>query len=115
MGDRGVINFEDTGVQLYAHWAGDDLPAMLHAALGRRERWQDEAYLARIVFCEMIKDDVMGETGFGIMKGGVDMGPDHPVIHVNIGKSTIRVGAETIGFEEFVTSDITRLLMFKDY
>ena len=78
MGDRRnvVVEFENgTSVALYTHWTGSDLPQTLAKALDRgRSRWDDPAYLTRIIFSEMIAaeagDDVvavlMGETGFGI-------------------------------------------------
>lgn len=31
-----------------------------------KSRWDDAPYLARIIFCEMVKDDVEGLTGWGI-------------------------------------------------
>ena len=72
MGDRANIligssnNDEFRGVYLYTHWAGTELPETLQSALRRGERWDDEQYLARIVFCEMVKGNESGETGYGI-------------------------------------------------
>ena len=70
MGDRGnifIADGEEHGVYLYAHWHGSVLPGILRNALRRgRDRWSDTQYLARIIFCEMIRDDVDGTTGFGI-------------------------------------------------
>jgi hypothetical protein len=53
-------------IYLYTHWGGAELPLTLQSALRRRQRWDDDAYLARIIFCEMVKGDEAGETGFGI-------------------------------------------------
>lgn len=72
MGDRAnVVIPEQYGdnnqaVVLYTHWGGTELPETLREALARRERWDDAAYLARIVFCHMIGEDFAGETGYGI-------------------------------------------------
>jgi len=70
MGDRAnvyVHHGSRPGVYLYTHWAGSELPATVVNALQRgRGRWDDDQYLARIIFCEMIKNDVDGETGYGI-------------------------------------------------
>jgi hypothetical protein len=54
-------------VCLYTHWGRDQLPSQLRAALVRgKDRWTDAPYLARIIFCEMIQKDVLGELGYGI-------------------------------------------------
>lgn len=70
MGDRrNVIVQEDgkNGVALYTHWHGTDLPNVVRAAMKRVPgRWGDKPYLTRAIFAEMIKGDVMGETGYGI-------------------------------------------------
>ncbi len=74
MGDRGniaVLQHGDTPekpnqVWFYSHWSGTELPDVLKLALGRRQRWKDDGYLARIIFCEMVKGQKAEETGFGI-------------------------------------------------
>lgn len=72
MGDRrNVLIDQEAGdkpvIVLYTHWSGSNLPATLAAALDRgRHRWTDPTYLTRIIFSEMIKDEVLDETGFGI-------------------------------------------------
>lgn len=66
MGDRGVVRIADTGVVLYTHWGATALPETLATALGRRERWHDPAYLARIIFSEMVRGALDRPTGFGI-------------------------------------------------
>ena len=71
MGDRRnvLIDQQDDRplVALYTHWTGSVLPQTVAAALDRgRGRWTDPAYLTRIIFSEMIKGDVRGETGYGI-------------------------------------------------
>ena len=82
MGDRAQIAIKisnDSRVYLYTHWAGSELIDTLKAALKRgKNRWNDEEYLARIIFAEMVKGDLMAETGYGI---GTEMHGDieHPV------------------------------------
>jgi len=70
MGDRANIlvrDGSDPGVYLYTHNEGYRLPAILQKALKRGEgRWNDDPYLARIIFSEMIRGDIDGTTGFGI-------------------------------------------------
>lgn len=86
MGDRANIAVHDTFdaddvVYLYAHWAGSGLPAALALALANgRSRWTDGQYLARIIFCTMVRDDVAGLTGYGI-SASVGDGDDR-VLHV---------------------------------
>ena len=77
MGDRGNVvvvssHPSPTGpvrrpVYLYSHWGGSELPLDVRRALNRRERWDDSAFLARIIFGEMIPADYFRTTtGFGI-------------------------------------------------
>lgn len=64
MGERGQIKIGK--VYLYTHWEGDKLKELLKTALSKRERWTDEEYLARIIFCEMVKGSQDETTGYGI-------------------------------------------------
>lgn len=74
MGDRAnvaVVQHDGSRVYLYTHWGGYGLPVTVREALATdrgRGRWADEAYLARIIFCQMLGDpeELTGETGFGI-------------------------------------------------
>jgi hypothetical protein len=59
------VEGEVGAVVLYTHWGGTDLPIDVQTALKRNARWTDPAYLARLVFCQMI-DSVDSETGYGI-------------------------------------------------
>lgn len=70
MGDRRniIVEFDEKhSVALYSHWDGSTMREVLARALSRgRSRWTDDAYLARIIFCEMVAGEEMGETGYGI-------------------------------------------------
>ena len=77
MGDRGnvvVVSSHPlpTGavrrpVYLYSHWGGSELPLDVQRALQRHQRWDHPAYLARILFCEILPaKEHDGEIGFGI-------------------------------------------------
>jgi len=74
MGDRGNIFFVDVrqgetfaGIYMYTHWSGSSLPGLVREALKRgRGRWGDAPYLARVVFCELVKDSILEEVGFGL-------------------------------------------------
>ncbi len=89
MGDRGQVFMQQgkrpdgspDGFYIYTHWAGCDLPNAVHAALARKERWDDEEYFARIVFDAIVKHD-NGTTGYGI---GTDVHGDveYPVLVID--------------------------------
>ncbi len=66
MGDRAQVFIEAEGVYLYTHWGADYLVEAVRNALKRKERWDDQEYLARIVFCEMVRGYESETTGFGI-------------------------------------------------
>lgn len=90
MGDRAnvaVVQPDKTRVYLYTHWNGTELVETVHAALSRKVRWDNEAYLARIVFCSMVQEDVGGETGYGISTGLCDN--EHPIIVLDPKTQTI--------------------------
>ncbi len=103
MGDRANIQVITSGeeVFLYTHWGGHKIECILKAALERaRDRWDDPQYLARIIFCEMIQDDVMGLTGFGI-SSKVGDGDNH-IIKVNVDKQIVTTSIGELPFKDFV-------------
>lgn len=104
MGDRANIlvkdNSEDTGVYLYTHWGGTDLPLRLQQALRKGERWNDSQYLTRIIFCAMVdREDWDGTTGYGISSIVGD--GDDRILEVNVKKAIVSVGGKTWTFDEF--------------
>lgn len=106
MGDRANVlvkeNDADSGVYLYTHWGGHDLPFTLAAALGRRLRWDDAPYLTRIIFCEMVKGNEQGETGFGISSFCGD-GKDR-VLVVNVDTQRVTWKDRSWSFADFATT-----------
>ncbi len=104
MGDRGNIAIQycdDKTIYFYSHWLGTELRQILANALARgAERWEDESYLARIIFSEMIQDDIKSVTGFGIAPYEVD--PEHKTIVVNPREQTIECDDSVFTFEEFI-------------
>ena len=69
MGDRAQVKIkghQDACVYLYTHWGGYNLEDVVRAALALEERWDDTEYLARIIFCHMMGDNVKETTGYGI-------------------------------------------------
>lgn len=88
MGDRGNIVIRQEAatsrgdVWLYAHWTGYQISEVVARALARQERWDDPPYLARIIFCELVKGDESGATGFGISTSiGAN---EHPIVVVDV-------------------------------
>lgn len=88
MGDRGNIvvvqkNYDGSlpseVIYLYTHWCGSEIDQILATALERRLRWDDPAYLTRIIF-----DQPTGlegsETGYGISLSPTDNEHDYLVI-----------------------------------
>jgi len=97
MGDRGniVINYSNgSEIYFYSHWSGYDLFNTLQNALSRgRDRWNDEPYLARIIFCEMVKEDLNDNTGFGISPDMCDN--EYPILVVSPADQSVRVRTES--------------------
>ena len=75
-------------VWLYTHWGGSELLATVQQAIQRRERWDDDAYLTRIIFDTMSAGQQGNETGFGISTGECDNSYDYVV--VDPGKQQVR-------------------------
>lgn len=103
MGDRANVYVHEgnrPGVYLYTHWDGSRLPQTVLKALQRgRGRWNDVQYLTRIIFCEMIQDDVLGETGYGI---SADVGDgDDRIVDVDTATQQIRF----VGYDHFDLGD----------
>lgn len=91
MGDRGNIAIRYTDGQeifLYAHWSGFEMAKVTRDALARKERWTDQDYLARIVFCEMVKGSENESTGFGIATRAAGDG-EHPIIVLDVERQTV--------------------------
>jgi len=75
LGDRGqvkVIQWGDKPVYLYTHWGASELVETVKSVLRRKLRWDDDAYLTRMIFSKMIEDDIDGELGYGISAGPCD-------------------------------------------
>ena len=105
MGDRANIKVTGHGdVHLYTHWAGTELPKTLQDGLIRgRSRWDDPIYLARILFCEMVKDDADDITGYGI-SGKVGDG-DNRVLTVDTENQIVKWSGRQATFEEYIGLD----------
>lgn len=106
MGDRAQVFIKDTGVYLYTHWGGYGLVENVRSSIGKKWRWKDPEYLARIIFCGMVpKSKTAEETGYGI--GTVRHGDIWLLI-------TISCEDESITIENFI-EDTEELYSFKDF
>jgi hypothetical protein len=86
MGDRNNIKITyRTGdsVYLYSHWGGSELGDIVRSALAESARVSDESYFARVLFSRMIRDDIDGETGFGIAPYAPDQDYGNKMIHID--------------------------------
>ena len=116
MGDRANVAIKQEHgegmVYLYTHWGGEELPHDVRVALERgRDRWQDETYLARIIFDSMKGDDVNGATGFGI--GTYRPDNEHPIIRIDCDLQRVayeptmyRKDDRSWSFEDYVTAPL---------
>ena len=111
MGDRGNVvihQHNDELIYLYTHWGGSELPFTVQRALAKRWRWEDESYLARIIFDAITEGFHGTETGFGIATYPCDN--EYSMIVVNPSKQTVGFAHEksvpicykTWKFEEYV-------------
>jgi len=90
MGNRSnlmMVFNDDQHMFFYSHWLGTGNAVRLHTALSRQKRWGDDAYLARIIFCELVKGYEDEETGFGIAPYMPDNG--NPVVVVDLQHGTV--------------------------
>lgn len=93
MGDRGTIRLvleeDKPPLNLYTHWSGYVWHIRLAEALKfGRNRWNDPAYLTRILITRLYSDIVTDETGGGISFYQI-MGDGYPLYIVDIPKQTV--------------------------
>ena len=104
MGDRANVRVidADSEVFLYTHWSGAELPKTVKSALAKRLRWSDGQYLARIIFCEMVKGAASEETGYGITSVCGD--GQGQIIIVDVDDQTVTdYENKTVSFTEYTT------------
>ena len=65
--DVKLVYENNEKIYLYSHW--DEvgyLKNVIKEVLKRKVRWDDNAYLARMIFSAMVKNDIDSETGYGL-------------------------------------------------
>jgi hypothetical protein len=116
MGDRANVYIreaENLGVYLYTHWGGTELPEVVRVALARKERWDDAPYLARIVFCEMVKGSESDPTGYGISASLCDN--SYPIIVLDTATQQVRFVKEPTASVSIDASPVIKDWGFKQY
>ena len=116
MGCRGTIEIwengaapkdEESPVVLYTHWGANDMLANLKSVLRRKKRWRDAPYLSRMIFCQMIRGEERGETGFGIQT--CNIGDAEQEIIVDCDRQEVIVKGwdenDTYTFDDFIDPD----------
>ena len=109
MGARAQVKIEEHGaaVYLYTHWGAGSIVETVKTALRKKWRWTDSEYLARIIFCQMVKGYEDEETGFGI--GTEEHGDIEILVTVNIPNQTVTVkdvyvnSEQVMTFEQFIS------------
>lgn len=105
MSTRSQVYFPETGIYLYQHYDGYGLFDIVEKAIAKKWRWDDVEYLTRIIFCEMVKENIGGETGYGIGKS------QHGDIEYLV---TVDVKNKTITEHKVYGNTDTRKLKFVD-
>ena len=90
--DSSTETEETKEIFLYTHWRGTELPETLRQGLIQgKSRWNDSPYLARVLFCAMVKEggDEEGLADFGISPWITDN--EYPLLVVDTDKKKVRV------------------------
>ena len=112
MGDRSnIVIHQDNGdrVYLYGHWMGEDSINVVWDVLSLGVRWDDESYLARMMFCKMVQGSFDSETGFGI---SANYPPDNEYPFIVLYPKDMTVQIET---EQKAVTPRIPMQMFLDY
>ena len=96
--DKGNEMPQNDDIYLYSHWDSNLGTVLAQALIRGKDRWNDSSYLARIIFSEMIKEDIEGNTGYGIAP--YQMGDT--VLTVNLVQMTV----EGIPFSTYIDEEV---------
>lgn len=94
MGCRGDVEIkysDGNNIFLYTHSEADVLLSKVQTALAaHKDRWGDESYLSRYIFSEMIGDESMLHSDYGLGISPYPMGDEESVV-VDLDNKTITV------------------------
>lgn len=112
MGNRANIQIkysEGNDIFFYSHWSGRDVDNIVQSALLRgKSRWDDESYLARIIFVDLIRDDVFDLIGNGISPYEIEAGSPKCIVDMPSQKVIDTYGKQWT-FEEFAYRPIKKI------
>lgn len=104
MGARTNFELKDNkgSVWLYSHWGGDDKSTDFANALQHAEpRWGDTPYAIRMVVSYLIKDNLMGDTGYGLTS--YEAGEEsYDPLSADFVNNTVSYEQEEFTFKEFI-------------
>ena len=104
MGSRTNFELKDEkgSVWIYSHWGGDDKSTDFAKALEHATpRWGDTPYAMRMVFSYLIKDNLMGDTGYGLSSW--ESGEEsYDPLSADFVNNTVSYEGETYTFSEFI-------------
>jgi hypothetical protein len=98
----------DSGIYMYCHLDGERIAQKVHLALSRRKRWDDDSYLARILF-QTILDGDTDTIGYGLSLSQTDS--ENNVLVVDVDKQYVALSNfpydqmefNKVSFEDFVS------------
>ena len=116
MGCRGTIEIwehadapkdEESPVVLYTHWGANEMEDDLRDVLSRKKRWNDPAYLSRMIFSRMIRNDIDGEYGYGIMTDNINDAEQEIIVDCNRQEVIVKGWDknDTYTFDDFINPD----------
>ena len=116
MGCRGTIEIWENGaapkdeerpVVLYTHWGAKEMEDDLRDVLSRKKRWNDPAYLSRMIFSRMIRNDIDGELNYGILTDNIGDAEAEIIVDCNRQEVIVKGwdGNDTYTFDDFIDPD----------
>lgn len=104
MGSRTNYELKDYkgSVWLYSHWGGDDKSLTFAEALEHaKPRWGDHSYAIRMVISHFLKDNIFGDTGFGI--SSYESGEEsYDPLSADFTNNTVSYEQQEFTFQEFI-------------
>jgi len=79
----------------------------LRDVLSRKQRWNDPSYLSRMIFSRMIRNDIDGETNYGIMTNNVCDAEQEIIVDCNRQEVIVKGWNDnnTYTFDDFINED----------
>jgi len=109
MGNRVTVSISsqehESPINIYAHWAGDEIYPIVQDVLGNSHRIGDASYLsAQIIHGIFTQLGYDGELGFGVWTGEVyDLGDDNDPMFVDADTGKWRIGNGSMDWQNAST------------